>query len=128
MEKATVNVSPVPATEENALPAETKVVTDGQEDKDKYSSKVETKVSIWDYARIFTYSTVGDRVLMVAAGITSIGTGVTLPLMNVVFKQFVDNLNTYSIPKTAVTKDQFLDSVNSLTYGRYLHSKKMLFS
>jgi hypothetical protein len=128
MEKATVDARPGSEPDERAPPAETEMATDGQGDEDKYSSKAETKVSFWDYARIFTYSTVGDRVLMVAAGIASIGTGVTLPLMNVVFGQFVNTFNAYFMPGTTVTKDQFLHSLNTNTYGRHLHSKKMPFS
>ena len=126
MEVAIVNVSPAPETEGKAPHAETKTATESQQDKDKYSSKAENKVSFWDYARIFSYSTIGDRFLMIAAGISAIGTGVTLPLMNVVFGQLVGNFNGYFIPGTNVTKDQLLDSVNINTYGRYLHSKKTL--
>jgi ATP-binding cassette, subfamily B (MDR/TAP), member 1 len=120
MEKANVDGISVPVTEEgNAPPTQPKVGNDGRDDDDKYSSKAENKVSFWDYARIFSYSTTGDRFLMIAAGISSIGTGVTLPLMNLIFSQFVSNFNDYFKPGTNVTKDQFLDSIKKNTYGRF---------
>jgi hypothetical protein len=123
MEKATANVIPVPVIGEgNAPPTLPKVGTNVQEGEDKYSSKAENKVSFWDYARIFSYSTMGDRLLMIAAGISSIGTGVTLPLMNVVFGQFIGNFTAYCTPGSDVTKDQFLDSLNRNTYGHHFHS------
>jgi ATP-binding cassette subfamily B (MDR/TAP) protein 1 len=123
MEKAPVDGISVPVIEGgDAPPIQPKVGNDGQEDKDKYSSKAENKVSFWDYARIFSYSTTGDSFLMIAAGISSIGAGVTLPLMNLIFSQFVGNFNDYFMPGTNVTKDQFLDSIKKNTYGRPLHS------
>jgi ATP-binding cassette, subfamily B (MDR/TAP), member 1 len=128
MEKATVDISPVPVTERNAPPIETKMAAESQEDKENYSSKSEYKASFSQYVRIFSYSTIGDRFLMAAAGISSIGAGVTLPIMIVVFGRFFGTSIDYFIPGTNVTKDQFLATVNTNTYRRRIPFKSMLSS
>lgn len=51
----------------------------------KKSSTADYKVTIKHFLRIFSYSTRTDKLLLFAACFTSILTGVTLPLMNVVF-------------------------------------------
>jgi hypothetical protein len=126
MEKATVDVSPASVTEGNAPPKDPEIATDSGQDKANHSSETGNKVSFWDYARIFSYSTIGDRFLMIAAGISAIGAGVTLPLVIVVFGQLIGKLIAYFMPGTYETKNQLLDSLNKLTYGRYLHSKNTL--
>ena len=128
MEKVTVDISPVPMTERDAPPMDTKMAAESQEDKEKYSSKSEYKTSFRHYVRIFSYSTIGDRFLMAAAGISSISAGVTLPLMIVVFGHFFGTSIDYFIPGTNVTKDQFLTSVNTNTYERCIPFKSMLSS
>jgi hypothetical protein len=66
-----------------------------------YSSKATNKTSFSDYLvvfpppelgcmlmswqRIFTYSTLSDRIFLVLAALAEVGTGVTLPLMNIIF-------------------------------------------
>jgi len=53
--------------------------------KPDYSSKATTKTKFSDYLRIFTYSTWSDRLLLSLACLAEIGTGITLPLMNIIF-------------------------------------------
>src|SRR5947209_5512250 len=65
-----------------------------------------------NFWRILSYSTTVDRFLMVAATIFSIGAGATLPLMNVVFGRLAGSFNSYFIPGSNVSKDEFLASVN----------------
>ncbi|KAL1902761.1 hypothetical protein Sste5346_000671 [Sporothrix stenoceras] len=46
-----------------------------------------------DFVRVFSYAKKIDRFLMVAACASSIGSGITLPLMNVVFGKLVGNFS-----------------------------------
>ncbi|KAL1649435.1 hypothetical protein SLS58_001490 [Diplodia intermedia] len=48
-----------------------------------------------DYLRVFTYATRRDFCVYIVASIASIGAGVTLPLMNVIFGQLVGQFTTY---------------------------------
>ncbi|KAL1615325.1 hypothetical protein SLS54_009106 [Diplodia seriata] len=48
-----------------------------------------------DYLRVFTYATRWDFCVYIVASIASIGAGVTLPLMNVIFGQLVNQFTTY---------------------------------
>ncbi|KAI1659984.1 P-loop containing nucleoside triphosphate hydrolase protein [Daldinia decipiens] len=65
-----------------------------------------------DYIRIFKYATFWDFVLMVAAVIAAGGSGVTLPLMNVVFGALVGDFNGYFLPVPTQTEAQFRASLN----------------
>ncbi|CAK7232541.1 hypothetical protein SBRCBS47491_008306 [Sporothrix bragantina] len=49
-----------------------------------------------DFLRVFSYAKKTDWFLMVAALLSSIGSGITLPLMNVVFGKLVGNFSTFS--------------------------------
>ncbi|KAF6841568.1 ABC transporter [Colletotrichum musicola] len=55
--------------------------------------KPEREAGIKDYLRVFSYATKWDIFAYFAAGIASIGAGTTLPLMNIVFGQLVDEFN-----------------------------------
>lgn len=62
------------------------------EDGDKtveVKARPEREAGFKDYLRIFSYATKWDILMMVAGGLASIGGGVTLPLMNVVFGKLV---------------------------------------
>ncbi|KAL0264987.1 hypothetical protein SLS55_000943 [Diplodia seriata] len=48
-----------------------------------------------DYLRVFTYATRWDFCVYTVASIASIGAGVTLPLMNVIFGQLVNQFTSY---------------------------------
>lgn len=53
--------------------------------KKKAFSTAEHKTAFLHFLRIFSYSTWTDKLLLFAAAFASICTGITLPLMNVVF-------------------------------------------
>ncbi|CRJ85747.1 hypothetical protein BN1708_009173 [Verticillium longisporum] len=54
-----------------------------------------------DYIRVFSYATKWDIVIYVFAAVSSIGSGTTLPLMNVIFGQLVSQFTGYfSMPPT----------------------------
>jgi hypothetical protein len=83
---ATLPVSPEDESHEDEAPAEAEATTTAPvEEKKKEFSKAEYQVAFKHFLRIFSYSTWGDRLLLFAACFASICTGVTLPLMNVVF-------------------------------------------
>ncbi|ESZ97484.1 hypothetical protein SBOR_2173 [Sclerotinia borealis F-4128] len=86
-----------------------------EEVTDKYSSKAQNKTSFKDFLRIFSYSTLGDKFILVIACIAQIGTGVTLPLMNIVFGKVVGNFSDYFIVGSTTTKAEFTNSINKLT-------------
>ncbi|KAL9084011.1 MAG: hypothetical protein Q9165_008287 [Trypethelium subeluteriae] len=69
-----------------------------------------------DFWRLLSYATTFDRVLMVFAVTCSAGSGVALPLMNiVVFGQLSVNFTDYFIPGSGISKKQFLSQVDHNT-------------
>jgi hypothetical protein len=80
---ATLPVSPEGDHEDEA-PAEEATTAAPVEEKKKFS-KAQYEVAFKHFIRIFSYSTWVDKLLLFAACFASICTGVTLPLMNVVF-------------------------------------------
>ncbi|KAK0734121.1 P-loop containing nucleoside triphosphate hydrolase protein [Lasiosphaeria miniovina] len=90
-------------------------------DKDKENSKAkgaharpEREATVKDYLRVFGYATKWDYVLMLGAGIASIGAGTTLPLMNVVFGQVVGGFKSYFGDDMAQAAADFESQVNRL--------------
>lgn len=80
----------------------------------KDSARPEREPNFKDYIRVFTYATKWDIVVYVLASVASIGAGTTMPLMNVIFGQFVGEFTGYfSIPPTA-TRAEFEASLNRL--------------
>jgi ATP-binding cassette subfamily B (MDR/TAP) protein 1 len=121
-----------------------------QEDEPKtdYSSKATNKTSFSDYLaslptpgiglytdewqRIFTYSTLSDRIFLVLAALAEVGTGVTLPLMNIIFGKsllvqvstdallmflgrLVGSFSTYTNPNSPDAKAKFFHNLNQQT-------------
>ena len=98
MEKAPVEIDASNVAKPDASP---KPSHQEDEPKTDYSSKATNKTSFSDYLvvfpapeigpytdewqRIFTYSTLSDRIFLVLAALAEVGTGVTLPLMNIIF-------------------------------------------
>ncbi|CZS91522.1 probable leptomycin B resistance protein pmd1 [Rhynchosporium agropyri] len=80
-----------------------------------YSSKAKNHTTFSHYWRIFTYSSVSDRTFLGFASLAQIGTGTTLPLMNIVFGKLVGNFSNYFIPGSTTTKKEFQDTINRLT-------------
>ncbi|PMD39974.1 hypothetical protein L207DRAFT_428418 [Hyaloscypha variabilis F] len=83
--------------------------------KPDYSSKATTKTEFIHYLRIFTYSTWSDRLLLSIACFAEIGTGITLPLMNIIFGHLVGNFSTYTDPNSPAGRAQFLRNLNHQT-------------
>lgn len=80
--------------------------TEDQEAKKRAKYRPEREPSFKDYLRIFSYAKPWDFLLMVTAAFASIGAGITMPLMNVVFGKLVGNFNQYFTPG-AQSADEF---------------------
>ncbi|KAI1802800.1 P-loop containing nucleoside triphosphate hydrolase protein [Daldinia bambusicola] len=88
--------------------------TAAEEEKVRRDAKLrpEREAAFSDYTRIFSYATFWDFVLMAAAAVAAAGSGVTLPLMNVVFGALVGDFNGYFLPVPTKTEDEFRASLN----------------
>ncbi|CAH0049412.1 unnamed protein product [Clonostachys solani] len=73
-----------PSTEKVTQGAVVTNVPDAEEDKEKHA-RPERTANFQDYMRIFRYATKWDLAAYAAGLIAAIGSGVTLPLMNVIF-------------------------------------------
>lgn len=60
-----------------------------------------------DYLRVFTYATKWDFVAYAVASVSSIGAGVALPLMIVIFGQLVGEFSQYAGDPEAMTRESF---------------------
>jgi ABC-type multidrug transport system fused ATPase/permease subunit len=65
--------------------------------------------------RIFTYSTLTDRILLGIAFFAEIATGCTLPLMNIVFGHLATHFSAYFTFDSTTTKEQFLHILSQQT-------------
>ncbi|KAH6629396.1 lipid A export ATP-binding/permease protein-like protein msbA [Boeremia exigua] len=82
-----------------------------------------------NYLRVFRYGTLLDYALIAACCITSIGSGIAFPLMNIVFGQLVGVFTDYFVPGTEVTRAEFQAEINTLTlYIVYLFVAKFVLS
>ncbi|KAK7432704.1 ABC transporter bea3 [Neonectria magnoliae] len=68
-----------------------------------------------DYMRVFTYATKWDIAAYIAGILASIGAGVTLPLMNVVFGNFTKEFSDYFLPDSTTTRAEFEKSLDKLS-------------
>ncbi|KAK3953164.1 P-loop containing nucleoside triphosphate hydrolase protein [Pseudoneurospora amorphoporcata] len=66
----------------------------------------EREATLKDYLRVFTYATKWDYLLMAGAAVASIGAGVTMPLMNVVFGRLIGSFNSYAGPRDSDAETQ----------------------
>ncbi|KAG0651011.1 abc transporter BEA3 [Hyphodiscus hymeniophilus] len=123
-EEAGVDIEAFPITGDSPSKAE-----DPDEQQTDYSSKAENKTTFSDYLRIFTYSTLNDRILLSIAFFGEIATGTTLPLMNIVFGHLVGNFSDYFSPHSTTTKAQFEHSLSQQTlYIVYLFIARWILS
>ncbi|KAF5003986.1 hypothetical protein FDECE_9486 [Fusarium decemcellulare] len=63
-----------------------------------------------DYLRVFTYATKWDICLYVIASVASIGAGITLPLMNVIFGQLVGQFTEFFKDRSSMTQSDMTQS------------------
>ncbi|KAK1834836.1 P-loop containing nucleoside triphosphate hydrolase protein [Podospora conica] len=119
------DISPAPAppkydgekapTDEKAKPQDDvkEATKDNDKSKDAPSGPPEREANIKDYIRVFTYATKWDYVLILGATFASIGAGVTLPLMNIVFGRLVNDFNDFGGPNPQ-SPEKFKKSINRL--------------
>lgn len=88
---------------ENAAPNENLVVTE--------NAAPTREPGFSDYVRVFSYARKWDIVLMVAAATASIGAGVTMPLMTVVFGRLVGGFSDFG-SGNGPTEQGFKDTLN----------------
>ncbi|KAK2030678.1 P-loop containing nucleoside triphosphate hydrolase protein [Colletotrichum zoysiae] len=67
----------------------------------------ERQPNVKDYLRVFTYATKWDIFAYFATGLASIAAGTTLPLMNVVFGQLVDQVNGFGTENGTTSASDF---------------------
>ncbi|KAJ6092221.1 hypothetical protein N7467_004190 [Penicillium canescens] len=85
----------------------------------------EQSTSLKDYFRILSYTTTKDRMVLAVALICSVGSGVPLPIMNIIFGGLVGEFSSYFTPGTSTTEAQFKASVSRLSlYIVYLFIAK----
>ncbi|KAJ5369082.1 uncharacterized protein N7496_008842 [Penicillium cataractarum] len=85
----------------------------------------EQATSLKDYFRVLSYTTPKDRVVLAIALICSIGSGVPLPIMNIVFGGLVGEFSSYFTPGSSTTEADFKASVSRLSlYIVYLFIAK----
>ncbi|KAH0161790.1 ABC transporter, partial [Aureobasidium melanogenum] len=60
-----------------------------------------------DYLRVFSYATKWDFCIYTLASLASIGAGITLPLMNVVFGQLTGQFSDYYKESSTLTRNDF---------------------
>ncbi|OJJ35892.1 hypothetical protein ASPWEDRAFT_134397 [Aspergillus wentii DTO 134E9] len=97
----------------------------GGGDEEKKDAEPKESASVANYFRILSYATGKDRIVLVMALIAAVGSGVPLPLMNIIFGNLVGKFSGYFTPGTSVTKEDFKSSVNELSlYIVYLFIAK----
>ncbi|KAI1333234.1 P-loop containing nucleoside triphosphate hydrolase protein [Xylariaceae sp. FL0255] len=72
----------------------------------------EKEATIGDYIRVFKYVRGWDRLLLVVAGLAAMGSGVTLPLMNIIFGRLVNNFTGYFLDPPTTTRAEFTALLN----------------
>ncbi|KAJ5142531.1 uncharacterized protein N7515_001318 [Penicillium bovifimosum] len=99
---ATANVMESPNT-----PLEEESNLRDKEDKEASSP------TFGNYLRILSYGTRNGRVFLVILGLVcAMGSGVALPLMNIVFGKLVGDFNQYFVPGAAPSEETFKASIN----------------
>ncbi|KAH7162695.1 P-loop containing nucleoside triphosphate hydrolase protein [Dactylonectria estremocensis] len=84
----------------------------GEDATAQAKARPERTATAQDYLRVFRYATKWDLVAYVAGILASVGAGVTLPLMNVVFGQFTGHFTDYFLEGSTTTKAEFLKTID----------------
>ncbi|KAH8587169.1 P-loop containing nucleoside triphosphate hydrolase protein [Bisporella sp. PMI_857] len=71
------------------------------------SKRPERAPNISDYLRVFGYATRWDFCVYAIASLASLGTGITLPLMNIIFGQLVGQFTDYFKGSSTISSDDF---------------------
>jgi len=85
---------------------------DGDKAVEVKNTRPEREATFKDYLRVFTYAKRLDYALMVAGVVASIGAGITLPLMNVIFGKLVGNFSDFANPAGSPDLGEFRRTLN----------------
>ncbi|KAJ4324676.1 hypothetical protein N0V84_003800 [Fusarium piperis] len=75
-------------------------------------SRPQRTPAVSDYFRVFTYATKWDFCVYAIASAASIGAGITMPLMNIVFGQLVGQFTDYFRDSSTMSPDKFKSILN----------------
>ncbi|PYH40412.1 ABC transporter ATP-binding protein [Aspergillus saccharolyticus JOP 1030-1] len=75
----------------------------------------EQTASLGSYLRLLSYTSATDRAVLVVALISSIGSGVPLPLMNIIFGNMVGEFNGYFSDGSTTTEGEFKSAISRLS-------------
>jgi ATP-binding cassette subfamily B (MDR/TAP) protein 1 len=96
-------------------------------DKKPEAEKAEREATFADYLRIFTYAEKWDFVVYFVASIASIGAGISLPLMIIIFGQLVNQFTDYFRDTDTMSPSDFEDILSqqalyimALFFGRWV--------
>ncbi|KAF5705272.1 multidrug resistance 1 [Fusarium mundagurra] len=73
----------------------------------KESHRPQRTPKVADYLRVFRYATKWDFFIYALASVASIGAGITMPLMNIIFGQLVDQFTDYFKDMSSISSDDF---------------------
>ncbi|KAM0324056.1 hypothetical protein ACHAQA_008244 [Verticillium albo-atrum] len=78
-------------------------------------------ITIFNFVRVLSYATAWDRLVLFVSVLAAIGSGLTMPLMNILFGQLVGVFTGFFKQGTDETEQEFLDAVNvGVLYMVYL--------
>lgn len=83
------------------------------DDTSKYKGESVQKVSFSHYVRIFSYARGFERIALSLASLASIGAGITLPLMIIIFGRLIGSFNSFFTPGNTSTLDSFTKRTNN---------------
>uniref|UniRef100_A0A8H7TLM0 ABC transporter n=1 Tax=Bionectria ochroleuca TaxID=29856 RepID=A0A8H7TLM0_BIOOC len=72
----------------------------------------ERKPAFSDYLRVFTYATKPDYFFYTVASLASIGAGITMPLMNIIFGQLVGQFTDFFRDTSSISQNDFKQILN----------------
>ncbi len=105
MESASTDANP--SLDKNSIGNDTKMTKLNNEISQKHAttSQPNSSTNTASFAELFSLATPYDIVLMTLGVIGSIGTGVSIPIFNVLFGKMLDNLNSPGVSFESVIAD-----------------------
>ncbi|KAF4841578.1 ABC transporter BEA3 [Colletotrichum siamense] len=98
-------IPPVVAVVDEKKAVDQSVKSNDAEPTPEPKVRPEREPTFRDYARVFTYATKWDILAYIVGGLASIAAGITLPLMNIIFGQLVNDFNAFSAENEAARND-----------------------
>ncbi|RDA85869.1 hypothetical protein CP532_4896 [Ophiocordyceps camponoti-leonardi (nom. inval.)] len=97
-----------------ASPADAKPEAEAESPPPERRLRPQQVASFKHYRRVFGYATKWDLTAYAAGLVASVGAGITLPLMNVVFGKLVGNFSDFA-PRTEADRDRFSQRLSQLS-------------